>query len=113
LDRQLQHGNEIETEEKNEEEKAEVDTMNPDEDIRKRIAEIADIIQKFRCIYEETRQTVKEQVIMIVDLGIKKYGMKPIDLRDLIIEVFEERNVSLRYLRKLLPDVLKNVSNIS
>lgn len=36
--------------------------------------------------------------------------MEAMRLRDLIVEAFEDRNVSLRHLRRLLPDVLKHTS---
>lgn len=94
---------EIETEEHEEE-------VNPEEDIRKRIEEVVDTVQEFSSGYEKTRKTIKEQLGDIITLGINKYGMKREHVRDLIDRAFEERRVDLRYLRKLLPDMLKDTS---
>lgn len=100
---------EIETEE-HEEEKVKIDRVNPEEDIRKRIEVVVDTVQEFSSGYEKTRKTIKEQLGDIVTLGINKYGMKREHVRDLIDRAFEERRVDLRYLRKLLPDMLKDTS---
>ncbi len=69
-----------------------------------------DAVKDFGNMYEKTRATVKKELEEIVNLGINKYEMEPKHFRDLIIGAFEERSVSLRYLRRLLPDVLKYTS---
>ena len=95
-----------------EEVKVKSEILTPEEDIRKRIQIVVDGVQKFEIVYLETRKTIKEQLEDIVNLGINEYKMEQKDLRDLIYEVFEERPVSFSYLRKLLPDVLKDTSKI-
>lgn len=110
----LQSDNETEIETINHEHEGEntkVDiNIKHDEDIRKRIEVVAESVRKFQSVYVETRKTVKEQLEEIVDLGINQYRMKQAHLRDLIDEVFSEQHVHPSYLRKLLPDILKNTS---
>lgn len=81
-----------------------------EEDIRKRIEVVVEVVQKSEDAFVETRTTVKKQLEELVGLGINKYKMEPMHLRDLIVEAFEERPLSLRHLRRLLPDVLKYTS---
>lgn len=101
---------EIETIEQQEKRTKVIININQEEDIRKRIEVVVDAVQKFERTYVETRTTVKKQLEELVDLGINKYKMEPMHLRDLIVEAFKERDVSLRHLRRLLPDVLKYTS---
>jgi hypothetical protein len=92
--------------------KVKAEILAPEEDIRKRIEIVVDSVQKFKSAYVETRKTVKEQLEDIVYLGINEYMMEQKDLRDLIDEVFAARGVSLSWLRRLLPDVLKDTSKV-
>jgi hypothetical protein len=111
----LQRDMEIETVEEDEDNKegaAEVDIINPDKDIKKRLTIVADIVKKFAGGYEKTRQTVKKQLREIIHIAKNEYGMEPIHVRDLIYQAFAERGISRRYLRKLLPDMFKDASKI-
>jgi hypothetical protein len=112
----LESDNEREIEkikEENGEENTKLDIVNPGEDIiRNRMTQVADDVKEFGNMYEKTRMTVRKELEEIVNLGKNKYEMEPIHLRNLIIDTFEERGASLRYLRRLLPDVMKFTSRI-
>jgi hypothetical protein len=95
----LQSNREIKTIEKNEEE------------IKKKIEIVVDIFQEYSIKYEETRKTVKQHISDIITLA-KKNEIKLDRIRDLIETAFEERSVSPRYIRRLLPDLLKDSSRI-
>jgi hypothetical protein len=98
--------------EEHEEVKVKAEILTPEEDIRKRITKVVDTVKEFSSEYEKIRTKVKDQLLEMIDLGINQYEMEPKYLRDLIDEAFAERGVSLRYLRKLLPDILKDTSKI-
>ena len=84
--------------------------MAPEEDIRKRLQVVVDTVQKSECEYVEACTSVKKQFEELLDLGLNKYKMEPMRFRALIIEAFQQRGVSLRHLRRLLPDVMKYTS---
>lgn len=107
----MRSNNEIETG-KPVEVRVKSDSVSPEEDIRQRTEVVVDTVEKVQRIYLETRKTIKEQLEEIRDLGINRYGMEPTHLRHLIDEVFKERHVNSSYVRKLLPDMLKDSSRI-
>lgn len=87
-----------------------IEVMTPENqanDIKWRIAKVADQVGEFYNGYLAVRKSIKSQLEEIVHLGINTYKMQQIQLRDMIDETFAEKHVSLSYLRKLLPDVLK------
>lgn len=96
-----------------ESENTQIETITPEQqerDIRDRVDNVVDQVSKFYDKYQDTRKQVKTQLEEIVDIGIKRYGMKPSRLRDIIDTSFAEKHISLSYLRKLLPDFLKMTS---
>jgi hypothetical protein len=61
-------------EQEEEEEKTKVDTINQEEEIKKRITTLADTVNNFQIEYVKTRKTVKEQLLEIRDLGLHRFN---------------------------------------
>jgi hypothetical protein len=88
----------------------EEDLMNPKDELKKKIVAVASTIRNW---YDETRKarkSVREQLQEVVDLGLNKYKMQKPELRELTEEIFRYHGISESWLRKLLPEGLKDTS---
>ena len=86
------------------------DLMNPKDELKKKIVNLADTIRKWNKETVKVRKTVREQLEEIANLGLNKYHMKRTDLRTLVEKIFRIHGVSDSWLRKLLPVELKDSS---
>ena len=81
--------------------------MNPKDELKKKIVNLADTMRKWNEETVKVRKTVREQLEEITNLGLNKYHMKRTELRKLVEEIFRIHGVSDSWLRKLLPVELK------
>jgi hypothetical protein len=86
------------------------DLANPKDELEKIIVSLANTIREWNNETARVRKTVKEQFVEILDLGLNKYKMEKTALRRLVIDIFRIHSVSESYLRKLLPEELKDPS---
>jgi hypothetical protein len=86
------------------------DLMNPKDELKKKIVNLADTITKWNEETVKVRKTVREQLEEIANLGLNKYHMEKTDLRRLVEKIFRIHGVSDSWLRKLLPVELKDSS---
>jgi predicted nucleic acid-binding Zn-ribbon protein len=86
------------------------DLANPKDELRKKIVTLADTIREWKNETARVKKTVKEQFVEILNLGLNKYKMEETALRKLVEEIFLIHDVSESYLRKLLPEELKDPS---
>ena len=84
--------------------------MNPKDELKKKIVNLADTMRKWNEETVKVRKTVREQLEEITNLGLNKYHMKRTELRKLVEEIFRIHGVSDSWLRKLLPVELKDSS---
>ena len=88
----------------------EEDLMNPKDELKKKIVALANTMREWNDKTKETRESVRKQLQVIIDLGLNKRKMEKSELRNLINEIFEYYGIHQSWLRKLLPDVLKDTS---
>ena len=86
------------------------DLANPKDELEKKIVSLATTIREWKNETTRVRRTVKEQFVEILDLGLNKYKMEKTALRRLVIDIFRIHDVSDSWLRKLLPEGLKDTS---
>ena len=86
------------------------DLMNPNDELKKRIVNLACTIRKWNEETVQVRKSVREKLQEILDLGLNKYKMQKTELRKLVEQIFLYHGVSESWLRKLLPEGLKDTS---
>jgi hypothetical protein len=86
------------------------DLINPKDELRKKIVNLANTIRKWNEERIRVRKSVRDQLIAIADLGLNKYKMQRVELRKLTEEIFRYHGISESWLRKLLPKELKDTS---
>jgi hypothetical protein len=86
------------------------DLMDPKDEVKKKIVTLASTIRKWNADTLETRKSVRTQLKDILDLGLNKYKMQKIEVRKLVEEIFLYHGISESWLRKLLPEGLKDTS---
>ena len=86
------------------------DLMNPKDELKKKIVTLASTIRKWNAETVETRKSVRTQLKDILDLGLNKYKMQKTEVRKLVEEIFLYHGISESWLRKLLPEGLKDTS---
>jgi uncharacterized coiled-coil DUF342 family protein len=91
-------------------EEEEEDLMDPKDELKKKIVALANIMREWNEKTKEARESVRKQLRDILDLGLNQRKMEKTELRDLINEIFEYHGIHQSWLRKLLPEVLKDTS---
>ena len=86
------------------------DLMNPKDPLKKKIVNLACTIRKWNEETVQVRKSVREQLQEILDLGLNKYKMQKDELRKLVEQIFLYHGISESWLRKLLPEGLKDTS---
>jgi uncharacterized coiled-coil DUF342 family protein len=86
------------------------DLANPKDELKKKIVTLAGTIREWNEKTKETRKSVRKQLKDILDLGLKQHKMEKTELRNLINKIFEYHGIHQSWLRKLLPDELKDTS---
>jgi molybdopterin-biosynthesis enzyme MoeA-like protein len=71
---------------------------------------LAGMIRKWNEETVKVRKSVRDQLKAITDLGLNKYKMQKTELRKLTEEIFRYYGISESWLRKLLPEGLKDTS---
>ena len=90
---------------------SEVDRLiNPKGELRKKIVDLAGTIRKWNEETVNVRKSVRDHLKAITDLGLNKYKMQKTELRKLTEEIFRYHGISRSWLRKLLPEGLKDTS---
>jgi hypothetical protein len=85
------------------------DLLNPNDELKKKIVVLAITIRQWNEQTKEARKSVREQLKDIIDLGLKRKMSEP-ELRKLINEIFLYHGIHPSWLRKLLPEALKDTS---
>jgi hypothetical protein len=88
------------------------DLMNPKDELKKKIVNLAGTMRKWNDETTKVRKTVREQFADILNIGLNKYKMQKTELRDLITTIFRFHGISDSWMRKLLPMELKDSSKI-
>lgn len=90
--------------------KTEEDLMDPKDELKKKIVALANTMREWNEKTKEARESVRKQLHVIIDLGLNKRKMEKTELRKLINEIFEYHGIHQSWLRKLLPEELKDTS---
>jgi hypothetical protein len=85
------------------------DLLNPNDELKKKIVVLAITIRQWNEQTKEARKSVREQLKDIIDLGLKRKMSEP-ELRKLINEIFLYHGIHPSWLRKLLPEAVKDTS---
>lgn len=85
------------------------DLMNPKDELKKKIVVLANTMRQWNEQTKKARKSVKEQIKDIIDLGLKR-KMGETELRKMIDEIFLYHGIHPSWLRKLLPEALKDTS---
>lgn len=88
------------------------DLANPKDELKKKIVAVASTIRNWHEDTMKARKSVREQLQEILDLGLNTYKMQRTELRKLVEEIFRYHGISESWLRKLLPEGLKDTSKI-
>jgi hypothetical protein len=83
--------------------------VNPKDELNKKIVALANTMREWNEKTKEARKSVREQLKDIIDLG-KKRKMDKNELRKLINAIFEIHGIHRSWLRRLLPEGLKDTS---
>jgi hypothetical protein len=86
------------------------DLLDPKDELKKKIVNLAGTIRKWNEETVNVRKSVREQLKAITELGLNKYKMQRTELRKLTEEIFRYHGISESWLRKLLPEELKDTS---
>jgi hypothetical protein len=86
------------------------DLMDPKDVLKKKIVAVASTIRDWHNETTRAQKSVREQLQTILDLGLNSYKMQKTDLRELIEGIFLYHGISGSWLRKLLPEGLKDTS---
>lgn len=86
------------------------DLMNSADELKKKIVTLAGTMIEWNKKTKEARESVRKQLRDILDLGLNKRKMEKTELRELINEIFEYHGIHQSWLRKLLPEGLKDSS---
>lgn len=86
------------------------DLMNPKDELKKKIVNLACTIRKWNEETVQVRKSVREQLQEILDLGLNEYKMQQTELRKLVEQIFRYHGISESWLRRLLPKGLKDTS---
>lgn len=86
------------------------DLMNPKDELKKKIVAVASTIRNWHDETLKARKSVRDQLQEILDLGLNIYKMQKTELRKLTEEIFLYHGISESWLRKLLPEGLKDTS---
>ena len=86
------------------------DLMNPTDELKKKIVTLAGTMREWNEKTKEARESVRKQLKDILDFGLNQRKMEKTELRNLINEIFEYHGISESWLRKLLPEGLKDTS---
>lgn len=84
--------------------------MNPKDELKKKIVALANTMREYNEKTKEARKSVREQLKDIVDLGLNQRKMEKTELRKLLNEIFLYHGIHESWLRKLLPEGLKDES---
>jgi uncharacterized phage infection (PIP) family protein YhgE len=84
--------------------------MNPTDELKKKIVTLAGTMREWNEKTKEARESVRKQLRDILDFGLNQRKMEKTELRNLINEIFEYHGISESWLRKLLPEGLKDTS---
>jgi hypothetical protein len=84
--------------------------MNPTDELKKKIVTLAGTMREWNEKTKEARESVRKQLKDILDFGLNQRKMEKTELRNLINEIFEYHGISESWLRKLLPEGLKDTS---
>lgn len=85
------------------------DLINPKDELKQKIVTVAVTIREWNNEYRRVRKTIKKQFEEILNLGLN-YKMQKTELRKLTEEIFRFHGISDSWLRKLLPEELKDTS---
>jgi hypothetical protein len=85
------------------------DLMNPKDELKKKIVALANTMRQWNEHTKKARKSVREQIKDIIDLGLKR-KMDETELRKLINDIFLYHGIHPSWLRKLLPEALKDTS---
>jgi hypothetical protein len=88
----------------------EEDLMDPNDELKKKIVALANTLKEWNKKTKEARKSVREQLKDIIVLGTEKRKMDNTELRKLINEIFLYHGIHPSWLRKLLPEGLKDTS---
>jgi hypothetical protein len=86
------------------------DLINPKDELKKKIVNLAGTIKKWNEETVKVRKSVREQLKAITDWGLNEYKMQKKDLRNLINKIFLFHGIHPSWVRKLLPVELKDTS---
>ena len=86
------------------------DLMDPKNELNKKIVALANTMREWNEKTREARDSVRKQLQVIIDLGLNKRKMEETELRNLINKIFEYHGIHQSWLRKLLPEELKDTS---
>jgi hypothetical protein len=86
------------------------DLMDPQDELKKKIVNLADTIRKWNEDHVKVRKSVREQLKEIRHVGLNKYKMQKDELRNLVYAIFRYHGISESWIRKLLPVELKDSS---
>jgi hypothetical protein len=86
------------------------DPTNPKDELKKKIVVVACTIRNWHDETMKARKSVRDQLREILDLGLNTYKMQKTELRKVIEEIFLYHEISESWLRKLLPEGLKDTS---
>jgi hypothetical protein len=110
--RKLERGQDwnLQADEMTDPETEEEDLMDPKDELKKKIVALVNTMREWNEKTKEARESVRKQLQVIIDLGLNKRKMEKTELRNLINKIFEYHGIHQSWLRKLLPEVLKDTS---